>query len=84
MMTTSSQLHPIKGLKAELNYVAGRPNMTETKVVTVSRHKLADTKKWGLQMGVTNTGVHQFTDDKSCNRQNVAPRVNKDSTPNMF
>jgi len=56
----------------------------ETNVVTVSRHTLADTKKWRLQMGVTNTRVHQFTVDKSGSRQSEAPRVNKDSTPNMF
>jgi len=54
------------------------------KVVTVSRHTVADTKTWRLQMGVTNTRVHQFTVDESCSRQNLAPRVNKDSTPNMF
>jgi len=52
--------------------------------VTVSRHTLADTKKQRLQMGVTNTRVHQLTVDKSGSRQSVAPRVNKDSTPNMF
>ena len=56
----------------------------ETNVVTVSRHTLADTKKWRLQMGVTNTRVHQLTVDKSGSRQSEAPRVNKDSTPNMF
>lgn len=56
----------------------------ETNVVTVSRHTLADTKKWRLQMDVTNTRVHQFTIDKSGSRQSEAPRVNKDSTPNMF
>lgn len=58
--------------------------MIETNVVTVSRHTLADTKKQRLQMGVANIRVHQFTVDKSGSRQSVAPRVNKDSTPNMF
>lgn len=47
MMTTSSQLRPIKGLKAELNDVAGRQTTIVTKVVTVSNHILAVAKKWG-------------------------------------
>ena len=67
-----------------MNDVASTQTTIEMKVVTVSRYTLADTKKLRLQMGVTNTRVHQFTDDKSCSTQNVEPWVNKDSTPNMF
>ena len=54
------------------------------KVVTVSRLTLDDTKQRRQNMGVTNTGVRQFTVDKSGSTQNMAPRVNKDSTPNML
>jgi len=67
-----------------LNDAAGRQTTIVTKVVTVSRHTRAVTKKWGLQVGVTNTAVCHFTVDKSGSRQNVAPHVNKDPTPNMF
>jgi hypothetical protein len=35
--------------------------------------------KWGQVIGQTNSNIHPFTGDMTGKRQNVAPRLNKDS-----
>jgi hypothetical protein len=40
-----------------------------------------DTSKWGQPTDWRNRSVHQFTGDTPGKRQNVAPHINKNSTP---
>jgi Pyruvate/2-oxoacid:ferredoxin oxidoreductase delta subunit len=84
MMTSSSQLHAIKGFKSRVEWCSRRTDYDGDRSCDIVKTCTYNTKKWRLQLGVTNTRVHQFTDDKSGSRQIVAPHVNKDSTPGMF
>jgi hypothetical protein len=44
-------------------------------------HTTAGTKAWTQQTHATSTRICQFTGDKTGTRQNLAPHINKDSTP---
>jgi len=71
MMTSSSQLQPIKGFKSRIKWCSRRIDYDGDKSFDSVKTYTYNTKKWRLQMGVTNTRVRQFTDDKSGNRQNL-------------
>jgi hypothetical protein len=48
---------------------------------TLLPHTTTGTKAWKQQTDATSTRIHQFTGDKTGMRQNAAPHINKDSTP---
>jgi hypothetical protein len=48
---------------------------------TLLPHTCLGTMAWRQQTVATSTRVHQFTDDKTSMRQNVAPHINKYLTP---
>jgi hypothetical protein len=48
---------------------------------TLLPHMTPGTKVWRQQTHATSTRIHQFTGDKTGMRQNMAPHINKDLTP---
>jgi hypothetical protein len=48
---------------------------------TLLPHRTSGTMAWRQQTDATNTRIRQFPDEKPGKRQNVAPHINKDSTP---
>jgi hypothetical protein len=58
------------------------------KTVDISDYELIPTpqglSKWRKLKGVSKNNTHPFTHDMTCERENIAPHRNKDSTPYSF